>query len=153
MLFYRITHFLKILMDFLMDFLRILDVIYKEFLNFWPFLLILSYKRLSYKKKACILTNMKFSRAWKLSLSIVLKIFLIFPEPRWFLWGTLTGTEMSLRRKKQEGKIDYHNDALLSFQRLVTPYSISRRLCAKFVFGWWKLKDGWTHQQCIIAVS
>ena len=34
-----------------MDFLRILDVIYKEFLNFWHFLLILSYKRLSYKKK------------------------------------------------------------------------------------------------------
>ena len=41
-------------MDFLMNFLRILDVIYNEFLNFWPVLLILSYKRLSYKKKACI---------------------------------------------------------------------------------------------------
>ena len=39
------------LRNFLMNFLMIIDFINNDFLNFWPFLLILSYKRLSYKKK------------------------------------------------------------------------------------------------------
>ena len=58
-----------------MDFLRILDVIYKEFLNFWPFLLILSYKRLSYKKKAYALLAQNYE----------IKVTLITIQVLWFL--------------------------------------------------------------------
>ena len=52
--------------DVLFKFCRILDGIYKEFLNFYPFLYVLSYKLFSYK--ACngkpwhfLLSNSKYS--------------------------------------------------------------------------------------------